>query len=414
MSFDLSIVRSRFPALGRVMGDRPVVFFDGPAGSQVPRRVIDAVSGYLSSCNANQGGAFATSRETDAVVEGAQRAVCDLLGAADPDEIVFGANMTSLTFAFSRALSRTWSAGDEILVSRLDHDANVTPWVLAARDAGATVRQIEIDPTDCTLNMDDFRSKLSAKTKLVAVGYASNAVGTINPVREIIEAAQEVGALTFVDAVHYAPHGLIDVAALQCDFLVCSAYKFFGPHVGILWGRKSLLESLDAYKVRPAPTSPPGKWMTGTQNHEGIAGTAAAIDYLAELGAAERDEASSNRRAALVSAFAAIREYEQQLVSHLLGGLNDISDIRIYGITDPDQLHERVPTVSFTHTRFAPSAIAAKLAERGIFVWAGNHYALPFTEAMGLEPDGTVRVGLLHYNTEEEVDRLLEQLCTLD
>ena len=407
MSLNPYHLRAQFPALNRVVDGQPVVFFDGPAGSQVPKRVIDAIGRYLALNNANQGGGFATSRETDLIVEAAQQVVADFVGATDPDEIVFGPNMTTLTFAFSRALAKTLSTDDEILVSRLDHDANVTPWALAARDAGATVKHIEINPEDCTLNLDDFRSKLTAQTKLVAVGLASNAVGTINPVAEMVEVAHHVGAKVFVDAVHYAPHGLIDVAALQCDFLVCSAYKFFGPHVGILWGRRSLLESIEAYKVRPAPSSPPGKWMTGTQNHEGIAGTKAAIDYLAEIGQLH-DTEPSTRREALTKAFDAIHEYEQRLVSRLLNGLAEMPDIRVYGITAPDRLDERVPTVSFTHARLAPREIARRLSEAGIFVWAGNHYALPFTEALGLEPDGTVRVGLLHYNTDQEVDRLLE------
>lgn len=402
-------IRRQFPAICRTVNGTSAAYFDGPAGSQVPQCVVDAIADYLTHHNANRGGAFVSSRESDAILEAAHEAVADFLGAGTPNEVVFGANMTTLTFALSRTLSRTWSAGDEILVTRLDHDANVSPWVLAARDVGATVRHIGIQPDDCTLDMDDLLAKLSPRTKLVAVGYASNAVGTINPVQEITRAAHDVEAVVFVDAVHYAPHGLIDVERLGCDFLVCSAYKFFGPHVGILWGQQSLLESLPAYKVRPAPNTPPGKWMTGTQNHEGIAGVAAAVKYLEDLGR-EAIGQSLGRREALVTAFDAIREIESERMSQLLNGLVQIPQVQVFGITDATQFARRVPTVSFRHAHYGPREVAAFLAERGIFVWAGNHYAQPLTEVLGLEPDGTVRVGLLHYNTEEEIDRFLTAL----
>lgn len=411
MPLDVDNIRSRFPALSRTINGNPAVYLDGPAGSQVPNMVIDAVAGYLRDTNANHGGAFATSRESDAILDSARSNLATLLGAGDADEIVFGANMTTLTFSLSRSLSNTWKPGDEVLVTRLDHDANVTPWVLAARDAGATVRHVDIHREDCTLDLEDFESKLSDRTRLVALGYASNGVGTINPVAHITRAAHDAGALVFVDAVHYAPHGLIDVQALDCDFLACSAYKFFGSHVGILWGRRELLDELPAYKVRPAPAASPEKWMTGTQNHEGIAGTAAAVDYLASLG---RDAAAEvNLRAALSSAFTAIREAEQQTCRQLIAGLHERPDIEIFGVTDSDRFEERVPTVSFVHARHTPQQVAEFLASRGIFVWSGNHYALPLTEALGLEPDGTVRVGLLHYNTSEEVERLLAALDEL-
>ena len=283
-SFDVVWSRRQFPSLARTVNGHPAVFLDGPGGSQVPERVIAAVSDYLGRTNANHGGLFATGRQSDALLDDAHRAVADLFGADDPETMIFGQNMTSLTFALSRALAKTWRPGDEIVVSRLDHDANVTPWVLAAADAGATVRHIEIHREDCTLDLDDFAAKLSPRTRLVTVGQASNAVGTINPIRVIVRQSHEAGAMVFVDAVHFAPHGLIDVARSGCDFLAASAYKFFGPHVGVLWGRRELLERLPAYKVRPAPDGLPGRWMTGTQNHEGIAGTAAAVDYLADLG----------------------------------------------------------------------------------------------------------------------------------
>ncbi len=405
--------RRQFPALSRRVNDRPAVFFDGPGGTQVPQRVIDAVSHYLAHTNSNCHGFFATSRESDRVIDEAHRALADFVGAADPATIAFGPNMTTLTFALSRALAKMWSPGDEVIVTRLDHDANVSPWVLAARDAGATIQYVGINTDDCTLDMDDFHAKLSPRTKLVAVGAASNSVGTVNPVREISDAAHEHGTLVFVDAVHYAPHALVDVESLGCDFLACSAYKFFGPHVGVLWGRRELLDELAAYKVRPAPDEPPGKWMTGTQCHEGIAGALAAVDYLAELGRAAAADDSLDRRAALSAAFGAIGQYERELTRRLLDGLAQIEDVRVWGITDAERLDQRLPTVSITHNRLTASQLAERLGERGIFVWHGNYYALELTEALGLEPEGMVHIGLVHYNTAAEVDRLISELENL-
>lgn len=410
---DLEDVRACFPALERTVGGQPAVFFDGPAGSQVPRRVAVAVSRYLLRTNANHGGPFATSRESDALLDRAHCRLADFVGCRGPDCIAFGPNMTTLTFALSRALGAGWSAGDEVLVTRLDHDANVTPWVLAARDAGATVQHVDIRPDDCTLDMGDFERKLSPRTKLVAVGYASNATGTVNPVAEIIATAQAVGAMTFIDAVHFAPHGLIDVASLGCDFLACSAYKFFGPHVGVMYGRRELLESIPAFKLRPAPDSLPGKWMTGTQSHEGIVGAAEAVDYLADIGRTI-DPASNSIREALCSAFAAITDHERTLTARLLDGLSAMPEFRVWGITQPERIAERVPTVSITHRNRNPAEMADALARQGIFTWAGNHYALPLTEALGLEPHGTLRIGLLHYNTADEVDRLLAALSQFE
>jgi len=355
---------------------------------------------------------FLTSRESDALLDEAHRAVADLFGAGDPGTIVFGPNMTSLTFALSRALARTWRPGDEVVVTRLDHDANVTPWTLAARDAGASVHHVAVRPEDCTLDLDDLAAKISPRTRLVAVGCASNAVGTVNPIERIVALAHAAGALVYVDAVHYAPHGLLDVRRLGCDFLVASAYKFFGPHVGVLWGRRELLEQLPAYKVRPAPNALPGRWMTGTQNHEGIAGTMAAVEYLADLGRTVASEAPT-RRAALEAAYAAIVAYERELVSVLLAGLAAIPDVRIWGICDPARLDQRVPTVSITHRRLRPREMAERLGEQGFFVWHGNFYALPLTEALGLEPDGLLRIGLMHYNTAEEVQRLLQAVAEM-
>ena len=409
---DVQWCRRQFPALTRRVGQRQAVYFDGPAGSQVPRRVIDAIGDYLVRMNANHGGAFDTSRQSDAMLEAAHQGLADFLGTDDPATVVFGPNMTSLTFALSRSLARTWQPGDEIIVTRLDHDANVTPWVLAARDAGATVRHLEIHAEDCTLDLDDLAGKLSSRTRLVALGCASNAVGTINPVREVVRLAHEAAALVFLDGVHYAPHKLLEVDRWGCDFLVCSAYKFFGPHVGLLWGRRELLTELPAYKVRPAPDAIPGRWMTGTQNHEGIAGTLAAVEYLAELGQTLAPGAGG-RRGALKAAYEGIAAYERDLVACLLGGLAEVPGVKVWGITDPARLDQRVPTVAITHQRLRPRQLAECLASRGIFVWHGNFYALPLTEALGLEPDGLVRIGLLHYNTGEEVERLLVALGEL-
>ncbi len=405
--------RAQFPALSRRVGDFPAIFFDGPGGTQVPQRVIDAVSQYLAQTNANHGGLYATSLESDALLDEVHRGLADFVGADDPDEIVFGQNMTSLTFAVSRALARTWKPGDEVVVTRLDHDANVSPWVLAARDAGATVRWIDFRRGDCTLDLDQFQHTINERTRLVAVGCASNATGGINPVREIADWAHAMGALLYLDAVHFAPHAMIEVDALGCDFLACSAYKYFGPHIGILWGKRDLLAQLAAYKVRPAPVSPPGKWMTGTQCHEAMAGALAAVEYLAELGRTLAGDSSWNRRRALHRAYTAIGVYERELCGQLLAGLSRIPDVRVWGIADPSRLHERVATISLTHRRAAAPQLAERLGQRGIFAWHGNYYALNLSEGLGQEPHGMLRVGLVHYNTLEEVDRLLAELAAV-
>ena len=409
-----SILRLRglFPALSRQANGRAAIFLDGPAGTQVPTLVIDAICHYLKTCNANCHGAFATSAESDVLLDSAHQGVADFLGAAEKDCVTFGPNMTTLTLALSRAIGRTWKAGDEILLSGMEHDANFTPWMLAAEDAGANVRIADVNPSDCTLDMDDLRSKLNSRTRLVAVGCASNATGTVNPVTEICDLAREVGALSFLDAVHFAPHDILDVERFGCDFLACSAYKFFGPHVGILWGRRELLESIQPYKLRPSPDELPGRWMTGTQNHECIMGTLAAVDYIAEIGRS-LDPALADRRSALKAAFAAIRTYEQRLCGALLDGLMANSEVTVWGITDPDNRANRLPTVSITHARFTSFELASKLADAGIFAWHGNYYTLPLTERIGVEPDGMVRLGLVHYNTAEEVEHLLTTLSKL-
>jgi cysteine desulfurase family protein (TIGR01976 family) len=407
--FDLDTVRSQFPAFNRTVDGRPVVFLDGAAGSQVPARVAEAVSSYLIGTNANHGGPFATSVESDAMLDASHQAAADFLGTSDPDTVAFGANMTTLTLAVSRALASTWQPGDRILVSRLDHDANVTPWTLAAEDAGVAVDHVAIHPDTATLDLNTLHAQITDSTRLVAVGAASNLSGSINPVTEITQAAHRVGALVFVDAVHLAPHQLLDVEAWDCDLLACSAYKFFGPHVGLLWGRRDLLESLKAYKLRPASNQLPDKWMTGTGNHEGIAGVGEAIEYLADLGRGV-DPTADSRRQALAAAFRAIGEHERELSLGLLDGLVRLPGVTIHGITDPDLIDQRVATYSITHDRLGSGELAEQLARRGIFTWPGNHYALPATEALGLEPGGTLRISALHYNTLEEIERTISAL----
>ena len=402
-------LRSQFPALHQRDGRTPI-FLDGPAGTQVPQRVIDAMVHYLTHCNANHGGVFATSVESDRILDDAHAAIADLLNAPSPSEIIFGNNMTSLTFHLSRSIAKILKPGDEVMVTRLDHDANVSPWTLAARDAGATVRWIDIHREDCTLDLDSFRKQLSGRTKFVAVGMASNGMGTINDAATITREAKRAGAWVFADAVHYAPHGPIDVQALGCDFLACSAYKFFGPHVGVLWGRRELLESLPCYKVRPSSNDVPGKWMTGTQNHEGLAGVAAAVDYLADLFPWERGCKGENRRQRLKQAMAAIQSYEQTLSEHLLRGLAERPRFRVLGVRDLDRLDERVPTVSITAKDATPHELADFLAKKQIYCWAGNSYALEVSEQLGLEPTGFLRLGLVHYNTIAEIDALMAAL----
>jgi len=407
---DLRSVREQFPALERSVDGKPALYLDGPAGSQVPLRVAQAVQQYLVGPNANEGGYFATSRETGALVDDARELLSTLLGAPEAQGLVFGANMTSLCFALSRALSRTWRSGDEVLVTDSEHDANYSPWVLAAERAGAQVQRIALTGRDGRLDLDDFHKKLSERTRLVAVGLASNATGTVHPVQTITEAAHELGAQVFVDAVHYAPHRLVDIETLGCDYLAASVYKFFGPHVGLLWGRPELLAELPTDTVRPADYPGPGRWMTGTPNLEGIAGAAEAVRYLASLAGGADDD---SLRVRLERAFQAIEQHEGRLVRRLLDGLARRPDFEVIGITKPEQLEDRVPTVSLTHRHLSPETMARQLAAQGIFVWSGNHYALPLTEALGLEPEGTLRIGFLHYNTEHEVDRLLAALDTL-
>ncbi len=405
---DVNWVRAQFPALKETVNGYPAAFLDGPGGTQVPQRVMDAMREYLEHSNANAGGAFPTSRRTDATIAAARAAMADLLGC-DAAEVFFGPSMTTLTFALSRAICRELKSGDEIVVTTLDHDANVAPW-RALEERGAVIHQADIREEDCTLDMDDLRGKITARTRLVAVGYASNAVGTINDIREVVRLAHAAGALAFIDAVHYAPHGAIDVRALDCDFLACSPYKFFGPHTGAIYGKREHLERLRPYKVRPASDAIPDRWETGTQIHEGLAGVTAAIDYLAELGR-RSEPGAPNRRAALLAAYRAIREHEMPLAAKMIAGLLAIPGLRFYGISEPARFAERVPTVAVRLKGSTPLEAATFLGERGIFTWDGNYYALNLTERLGVEKDGgLLRIGIVHYNTAEEVDRVLAAL----
>ncbi len=433
-ALDLTYIRSQFPSLSQTVNGHPAVFLDGPGGTQVPQRVIDAISNYLRRDNANTCGAYATSRHTDAMLAEARSAMADFLHCA-ADEIVFGPNMTTLTFAMSRAIGRDLGPGDEILVTRLDHDANVSPW-LALEEKGVTIRWAEIHREACTLDVEDLAAKLNKKTKLVAVGYASNAVGTINPVKEIIRLAHAAGALAYVDAVHYSPHGLIDVAALDCDFLVCSTYKFFGPHMGVLFGKREHLARLRPFKVRPLTDAAPNRWEWGTLNHECIAGITACVDYIADLGnktwsdgrpsegsgqalvrqsSEARPVDKSARRLAIETAFESIHRHERGLMERLIAGISEIPQLKIYGITDPTCFDWRCPTLAVRvinqNENQTPLALATKLGDRGFFTWDGNYYALNLTEQLDVEKSGGfLRIGLVHYNTVGEVDRLLAAL----
>jgi cysteine desulfurase family protein (TIGR01976 family) len=407
-ALDLTWVRSQFPALSQIVAGQPAVFLDGPGGTQVPLRVIDAISDYLKNSNANTCGAYATSRRTDAVIANARAAMADFFGC-EKDEVTFGPNMTTLTFAISRSIGRELGPGDEILLTHLDHDANVSPW-RALEERGVTIRYVDINEEDCTLNMADLAQKLSSRTRVMAVGYASNAVGTINDVKEIVRLAHQKGALAYIDAVHYAPHGPIDVRALDCDFLVCSSYKFFGPHMGILYGKREHLQRLQPYKVRANTNAVPNRWEWGTLNHECIAGIAACVDYLADLGR-QVDPSASTRRAALLAAYGAIQRHEHGLAETLIRGLLALPGLRFYGIRDLAKLDRRCPTVAVRIAGHTPLELATRLGERGIFTWDGNYYALNLTERLDVEKDGGfLRIGLAHYNSAAEVERLLQAL----
>ena len=417
MTLDLSAIRSQFPSI-----NRPAVFFDNPGGTQIARQSLERVNKYLLESNANHEGAFATSIASDAVLEEAHQAMADFYNATGPEEIIFGNNMTTLTLHISRSISRDWQAGDEIIVTRLDHDANVSPWLLAAQDRGCKVNWVDFNLEDGTIKLDELQKALERKPRLLAVGYASNSLGTINPVAKIIKMAHAAGTLVYIDAVQYAPHGPIDVKKLDCDFLVSSAYKFFGTHAGILYGKRELLERLFAYKVRPATNHLPGKFETGTQNHEGIAGVLGAIEYFEWVGKQFGSEQLEGlieagymgRRMELKKAMVAIRACEFELSRALLNALQSVPGVKIYGLIDTQRLDERVPTFSFRMEGLPPHLMAEKLAQEGIYTWDGNYYALNVTEQLGVEDNGgMLRVGATHYNTLEEVQRLKEALLKI-
>jgi len=396
-------IRRHFPALDRKHEGLPVAYFDGPGGTQVPRQVVDAVSDYLLHHNANTHWQYPTSRETDAALAAARQALADFLQAA-PDEIAFGANMTTLTFHLARSLGRAWGAGDEIVVTELDHHANVDPWRALAKDRGVTVRTVAMRPQTGQLDGEDLERALSSRTRILAIGAASNALGTVNDVRRAVELAHARGALVFVDAVHAAPHALPEVKAVGCDFLACSAYKFYGPHLGVLFGRRDLVNALDAPKVEPAPNSSPEKLETGTQNHEGIVGAAAAVDFLASLAA------GASRRGRLETAFAALHERGQALVERLWTGLSALPGVKMYG---PPPSAPRTPTVAFTVAGHTSDEVSLALARRAVFVSSGDFYASTAVRRLGQEKDGLVRAGCACYTTEEEVERLIAGVAEL-
>jgi len=408
ISLDLAWVRSQFPALAQSINGNPAVFMDGPGGTQVPQRVIDAIADYLAHNNANTGGAFQTSRNTDRMIAEARSAMSDFLNC-DADEIVFGANMTTLTFGMSRAIGRELGPGDEIVLTLLDHDANFSPWK-ALEEKGIVIRPVAFNEKDCTLDMHDLKAKIGGRTRLVAVGYASNAVGTINDVAEVVRLAKQAGALSYIDAVHYAPHGSIDVRQLDCDFLACSTYKFFGPHMGVLYGKREHLKRLRPYKVRPNTNDIPNCWEWGTLNHECIAGIKSCIDYWEELGR-RAEPAVTTRRAAILAAHEVIHAHEQQMTAKMLAGLQAISGLKLYGIINPQQFDNRCATFVVRIEGHTPLELATKLGERGFFTWDGNYYAMNLTEQLKVEQvGGFLRIGLVHYNTREEVERLLGAL----
>ncbi len=406
MAFDVETIRSRFPALQRTVNGRPAVYLDGPGGTQVVDGAIAAMTGVMEAGGANHGGLYVTGRETAATVDAARAAVADFFNAAGPDEIAFGQNMTSITLSVSRALAWTWRPGDEVVVTRLDHDANVWPWVLAARDADAKVRFVDFDPAaGCVLDPASLQAAIGPRTRLVAVTHASNAVGTVVDVAAVATMAHAVGALVYVDSVHVAPHRRIDVQAIDADFAVASVYKFYGPHTGVFYGRHELLESLEAVRIRPAPATPPGKWETGTQSFESLAGVTAAVDYLASLGE------GSHRRERLTSAMQAVGTHEVALAERFLAGVAEMPGVTLFGLPGTAG---RTPTFGIEVDGLAPAQVARRLGDEGIFVWHGDYYAVEVMKRLGrTDRGGLVRIGFVHYNTPAEVDRVLDALDDL-
>jgi cysteine desulfurase family protein (TIGR01976 family) len=397
---DVDRIRAAFPALERREGGLPVAYFDGPGGTQVPRAVVSAMEEYLLRHNANTHWNYPSSAETDEAIAGARRALADFVNAS-PAEIAFGANMTTLTFHFARGLAAGWGQGDEIVVTELDHHANIDPWRAIGRERGVTVRMVRLDPSTGQLDAKDLERSIGPRTRLLAIGAASNALGTVNDLPRAVALARGAGALVFVDAVHSAPHVLPDVRALDCDFLACSAYKFYGPHVGVLYARRRLLESVEIPKLEPAPEEAPERIETGTLNHEGIVGAAAAVDFLASLGQAP----GCSRRAAIERAYAGLHERGERLFERLWSGLRAIPAVTLYG---PPPEAPRTPTVSFVVAGRSPSEVARALARRAVFVSDGDFYAATVMARLGHARDGVVRAGCTAYTTEEEVDRLVE------
>ena len=417
MSFDLEAVRAQFPALALTDNGTRRIYFDNPAGTQVPTSVATAIADCLLTTNANQGGYFASARDAEAVVQSARDAMADFLNAPSSDEIIFGQNMTTMTLHLSRSIGRLMRPGDEIVLSRMDHDANVWPWVLLARDLELEIRWLSFNTESFEFDLDDLDDVITERTKLVCVGGASNLTGTLNDVAAICDKARAAGAMSYIDGVQSAPHVATDVQAMGCDFFVCSAYKFFGPHQGILWGRREVLEQLEPYKVRPAPAELPWCFETGTQSHEGIAGIGATVDYFAAIGASMAAEQSSKapqlngRRQQVHAAMDLLFDYERRLAHHLIDGLINISGVTVQGITQAGAMDRRVPTVSFTHSDVAPATIAEALAKQNIFVWDGHNYAVEAAKALDIyDSGGVVRVGPVHYNSISEIDELLHVL----
>ncbi|MDN3698199.1 cysteine desulfurase-like protein [Vibrio cortegadensis] len=406
MSFNLNSVREQFSALSQQYNGKPVIFLDGPGGSQVPQSVLDSMTSYLGFYNSNLGGHFFSSQHTTNLMAQARESVQALVNAETPDNMVFGANMTSLTFQLSRAISRDWKAGDEIIVTALDHYSNVSSWQQAAEDKGVVVHQVKVDESNCSLDMDHFASLLSEKTKLVAVTFASNTTGSIVDVKTVIEQAHSVGAKVYVDAVHYAPHHLIDVQDLGCDFLACSAYKFFGPHVGIAYIAPQWLQTIQPYKVEPATNLGAGRFETGTQSFEGLAGVIQAVEYLSQWG-----EQGSSLRKRLEQSFSQYNQHEQALSEYFLKRLSTLGNkVVLHGREEADS-NLRTPTFALAFKYHHPEFVAKSLGEHNICVWNGHFYALGLIRQLGLEESGgVVRIGFMHYNTIEEVDQLFEAL----
>ena len=405
MSFDVNAARAQFPALRQQENGRTPIFLDNPGGTQVPQTVIDAITSYFRNSNANSGGRFATSRRTDAMKDSAREAAAAFVNAPTPQQVIFGANMTSLTMSFSRAWGRTVQPGDEIIVTQMDHDANITPWILLAEDRGLTVRWVRLDVEDGTLDMSSYKAALNEKTRMVCVAYAANALGSVNPIKQMAKLAHGAGAQIFVDAVQAAPHLLIDVQDLDVDYLACSVYKFYGPHLGILYGKADLLEGLRPYKIRPASDKNPGKWETGTPSFEAIAGTKATIDYIASFGSGD------TLRARLKSSYKQVKTYEEGLTWQLIDGLKQLPGAEIRGVVDNKRAAERVPTVVFRLPAQHPGDIEQRLADESIYAWSGDYYAVETMRALGHQDDGgMVRLGMAHYNTEQEIQRVLDVL----